>query len=300
MERMYLGVDLHASQMTIHRIVKAEGGITRRERERMKAQDYDQFFTTLPLGCHVCVEASTSAFEFTRRAQMRAASVHVVNPQAMKELYCTGKKTDRIDAKKLADRLVRHVEDGDKDDGFPEVWIPDQMTQELRKLLSHYEFINRQLVSTKNRLALVFRQRMISIAAISEDSVRDRFSHPGLSEEDRFSLLLGLDRLILFEKQKTALRSRIESLGVRTYPHQIRLLVSVSGISLFIAASFLAEIGDITRFLPLRRSDRRCLRTFLPYRWVVQTRSQPRLSTSASIPLSYCPCQPRFHRLPRT
>jgi transposase len=253
MERIYLGVDLHASQMTIHRIVKSESGVGRREREQIKAEDYERFFARLPADSHLCVEASTSAFEFVRRAAGRAASVHVVNPQAMRELYCTGKKTDRIDAKKLADRLARHLEDGDEDDSFPEVWIPDESTQELRKLLSHYEFVRRELVSTKNRLAMVFRQRMIAIETTTEDSVRENMGHPGLSGEDRFSLELGLERLELFTRQKKALRARIEAIGVRAYPRQMRLLVSVPGISVFIAAAFLAEIGDVRRFASAKK-----------------------------------------------
>jgi len=247
-ERIYLGVDLHASQMTIHRIVKAEQGSTRRERGRVQAEKYDEFFAHLPEGSHVCVEASTSAFEFVRRAVSRAASVHVVNPQAMKELYSTGKKTDRVDAKKLADRLARYLEDGDADDSFPEVWIPDEATQELRKLLSLYDFLRREMVATKNRLAMVFRQRMIAIEDATESSVRELLDHPRLSEVDRFSLKLGLERLTLYEKQKDDLRAQIEKLGVRAYPRQIRLLVSVPGISIFIAVVFLAEIGDVHRF----------------------------------------------------
>lgn len=148
---------------------------------------------------------------------------------------------------------MRHIEDGDDDDGFPEVWIPDQETQELRKLLSHYDFVRRELTSTKNRLSLVFRQRLIAIDEATEESIRGAFADPALSDDDRFSLELGLERLILFEKQKADIRSRIEVLGVRAYPNQIRLLVSVSGISVFIAAAFLAEIGDIRRFASAKK-----------------------------------------------
>jgi transposase len=253
MERIYLGVDLHASQMTIHRITKEPAGGSRREREMVRAERYDEFFARLPAGSHVCVEASTGAFEFVRRAQGRAGSVHVVNPQAMKELYCTGKKTDRIDARKLADRIARHLEDRDPNDGFPEVWIPDELTQELRKLASHYDFVRRELASTRNRLAMVFRQRMIRIADSSADCVRAALDHPGLSRDDRFSLELGLQRLSLYEQQRSALRARIEELGVRAYPRQIRLLVSVPGISVFIAAVFLAEVGDVRRFASAKK-----------------------------------------------
>lgn len=253
MNQIYLGVDLHARQMTVHQIEREdEGGMTRK-RQIVGFDHYEEFFAAIPVGSHLCVESSTGAFQFVRRSEVRAGSVHVVNPQAMKELYCTSKKTDRVDAKKLAERLRRHIEEGDPDDGFPEIWVPDEATQELRKLLSHYDFVQQDVVATKNRLALVFRQRMIGLDDRSPKTIAKEATRPELSDEDRFTITLGLERLMLFERQKAEIRRHIERMAIMRFPSEMRTLISMSGISLFIAAAFLSEIGDVHRFASAKK-----------------------------------------------
>jgi transposase len=194
------------------------------------------------------VEASTSTFEFARRAGEHGAAVHVVHPQGMRELYCTSKKTDRVDAKKLADRLRRHLEEDDPEDGFPEVWVPSAATEEMRTLFGAYEFTRRQLVATKNRIALVFRRRMIDLPNRTIATVRQYLDHQRLRQEDRFELELAIGHLELLDQQRAEIRAHIETRAVQIHPAEIRLLVSIAGISIFIAAAIMAEIGEISRF----------------------------------------------------
>jgi transposase len=194
------------------------------------------------------VEASTATFSFARLANQHGAQVHVVHAHGMRNLYDTGKKTDRVDAKKLADRLRRHLLDDDPEHDFPEVWIPDAATEEMRTLFGHYEFVRRQLVATKNRLALVFRRRMIQMPDYTSASIHANRTDQRLRGEDLFELDLGLDRLALLELQRDTIRERIERRAVEIHPSEIRLLVSIPGISVFIAAALMAEIGTIERF----------------------------------------------------
>jgi transposase len=248
MEKLYLGVDLHAMQLTAHQISVAADGKVTRNRTTVRSAEFDQFFERLARNSQICVEASTSCFEFARRARLHGASVHVVHPQAMRELYCTSKKTDRVDAKKLADRLKRHLEDEDQEDGFPEVWVPGAATEEMRILFGSYEFTRKQLVATKNRIALVFRRRMIMLPDRTTETIRNNLDHQQLREEDRFELQLMLNRLELLDQQRAEIRARIEARVVEIHPAEVRLLVSIPGISIFIAAAIMAEIGDINRF----------------------------------------------------
>lgn len=177
----------------------------------------------------------------------------------MRKLYDTGKKTDRVDAKKLAERLRRHLLDDDPEHEFPEVWIPDAATEEMRTVFGNYEFVRRQLVATKNRLALVFRRRMIQMPDYTEPSIRATREDSRLREEDQFELDLGLEHLALLETQRDTIRRRIERRAVEIYPGEIRLLVSIPGISVFIAAAVMAEIGTIDRFrTPKRLSTYLC------------------------------------------
>lgn len=79
----------------------------------------------------------------------------IINPIAFRELYMTGKKTDRIDAKRLADRLMYHIEMNDTDDWFPEVYVPDEGALEIRRLVTTYELLVKKGTQLKNQLKAI-------------------------------------------------------------------------------------------------------------------------------------------------
>ncbi len=72
METVYVGIDLHASQLTLHQIVERGPCDLTRQREVVPSAHVESFLKRLPEGAHVCVEASTASFTFARMA-MRSA-----------------------------------------------------------------------------------------------------------------------------------------------------------------------------------------------------------------------------------
>jgi len=268
----YIGVDLHHDQLTFHKILKdSQGKITHENGVVLTSKIGEKFIPLLDKNSHVCVEASSCTYTFIKNLNEFKPLVHVVNPQSFKELYCSGKKTDKIDAKKLSNRLKTHIEDNDPEDGFPEVYIPDNESQQLRYLFSTDKFISKNIVSLKNRIKGFFRSRFIVIK--SSQLLKDLtvlFDVVAATRTERMQIMLLCDELKLLEAHKKEIRREIIDLGNSRFPSEIRILTSIQGIGEFTACALMSDIVDIRRF-----KNQKKLVSYL--------RSAPRVDSSGSV-----------------
>jgi transposase len=250
MNKEYIGVDLHSTQVTVHRIIVDEDGMVERKNgqytiERMETH----FIASLRPGCAVCVEAGSGSHTLARMIVAAGARAFVVNPLSLSQIFKTAKKTDRVDAKKLADCLKRHLESKDPEDGFPEVTVADEDTQRLRMLISQYQRVNADMTALKNNLYALFRQWLVQVDKGFVIERLDRaLEHPRLPPEVGVIARREKLRYAELESFKAELRSMIETIGVVRYREQISLLIGVSGISIFGAACIMADIISIDRF----------------------------------------------------
>ena len=147
MEAVYYGIDLHSSHMTSH-IVEKNKKSQNRSTGKIYLNELDtKFIPYLDKRCYLCVEASTGTYSFVKKVAPYVKKILVINPIDFKALYCTNKKTDKIDAKKLANRLKYHIEAEDEDDDFPEIYIPKEMIIKIRKLFSTYKLLKQNSTS---------------------------------------------------------------------------------------------------------------------------------------------------------
>ena len=80
------------------------------------------------------MEASTGAFAFAKTIEPYVKEVRVIHPTDFKALYMSGKKTDKIDTRKLANRLKYYVENKEEDESdFPRVYIPEKKIIKLKR-----------------------------------------------------------------------------------------------------------------------------------------------------------------------
>ena len=128
--KQYHGVDLHASRLSKHTISPSEEGIRRRTLTQATDLLEESFFPLFGKDDVVCVEASTCTAWFVGELRGTGARVIVINPFDFKALYVMNKKTDKIDAKKLAE-YVYHRE-ALQSECMEEVHVPDRGIQKLR------------------------------------------------------------------------------------------------------------------------------------------------------------------------
>lgn len=247
----YYGIDLHKDQITWHCIARDPSGEVRRTAGKIStARILEDFIPLLdPADCYIIVEASCSTFFFHSLVEPHCRKAFVINPVAFREMYMTGRKTDRIDARKLADRLIYHVEMNDPDDGFPEVFVPDGEALEIRRLVTTYELLVKQMTQLKNQLKAVLRAKMITEYADLLDEELEPYK-----DDIRLDLA---DKVILHSlktahhglgEQKDAIKAALLEIGVRRFRAETELLTTISGVSVMGAVAFMADVVTIDRF----------------------------------------------------
>jgi transposase len=247
----YYGIDLHKDQITWHAIYRTKDGSTVRANGTVLTTRILEDFVPLLAKEHsyVIVEASSSGFFFHGLVSGYCTKAYVVNPSAFRELFMTGKKTDKIDAKKLADRLMYHVEMKDQDDGFPEVFVPDEEALQVRRLVTTYELLVKQGTQLKNQLKAIFKAKIL----FGYDDILDEGIDGALDDTrlDRADKAIIRSIKVLHEslmEEKEAIKGEILAIGARRFRHEIKLLSGISGVSIMGAVVFMSDIVTINRF----------------------------------------------------
>ena len=160
-------------------------------------------------------------------------------------------KTDRLDARALAKLLAAGSLDS--------VWVPDEATQAMRRRLGRRSQLVRVKTKAKNEIHAALMRRLIPKPPISdlfgvkgrrwleavELPVCERETVDGCLRQIDFceAEIAGIERVIAPEALASA---------------EVRRLMSVPGVNVITAASFMAAIGEIGRF-----SNRRKLVAYL-------------------------------------
>lgn len=193
----------------------------------------------LDADCAVALEATTNTWAIVDILEPYCARIVVSNPMRTKAIATAKVKTDKIDARVLAQLL--------RADFLPPVWQPDAPTREQRSLASRRSALTRQSIHLKNRLHSLLHQRLIQ-------APKDLFGKtgrawlaalelPALARGEIDTLLRLLDALTL---EQHSLRREIDRHGFAS--EDIRLLMSLPGIDVTIAHALVAAIGPIERF----------------------------------------------------
>ena len=193
----------------------------------------------------MALEVTGNAWEIARILEPHVAQVVVVSPSDT-GIRQARAKTDRLDARTLARLLAAGSLDA--------VWMPDQRTWVMRRRLARRDQLVRARTRTKNEIHAVLMRRLIGRAPVSDlFGVKGRRWLAGLELplEER-ETVDGAIRQIEFLECEIAEVERLIALDALASP-EIRRLMSVPGVNVIVAATFLAAIGDIGRFQSPRK-----------------------------------------------
>ena len=188
----------------------------------------------------VVLEATTNTWSVVDLLEPSVAEVVVSNPLRTRAIASAKVKTDKIDARVLAELLHSGY--------LPEVWQPDAQTRRLRGLTRRRASLVGQRTAVKNRLHSTLAQRLIVVP------VKNLFSKKGfkwlreleLDEDGRWMLDSDLRLLEAIEKEIEDLAGRMAKLAYRR--EQARLLMTLPGCDVAVAQAVLAAWGDPSRF----------------------------------------------------
>jgi transposase len=155
-------------------------------------------------------------------------------------------KSDRLDARALA-RLLWSGE-------LESVWMPDERCRVLRRRLARREQLVRSRTRAKNEVHAVLQRRLQGRPpCVDLFGVKGRRWLAGLELplEERESVDAAIRHVEFLDAEIAAVERLIAQQAV-AWP-EIRRLMTVPGVNLICAATFIAAVGDAGRFLSSRK-----------------------------------------------
>jgi transposase len=219
-----------------------EGGVVRSAgRIKTSREQLELFAHSLAPDDQVALEATGPANAIARIVEPHVGRVLIANTRRVRAIAEAKVKTDKVDAATLCELL---------DAGFlPSVWQPDAATRALRGLLGRRERLVRARTRAKNAVHAALQRNLKG-----RPPMTDLFGRGGrrwlgrleLPAHERQIVASCLREIDFLSQEIAALESELARLALDC--EQVKRLMSVPGVSLVSAATFVAVVGDIGRF----------------------------------------------------
>jgi transposase len=246
----FVGIDLHSNKFNCC-FIDTEGN------KEHKGFDFsrgslDDFFNHLNKQSQVLIESSTNSFSFYDMLKEHVAGITVGNTHKLKLISFVDKKTDKIDAEKLAKYLKMHIMGGEQ--LIESVYVPEIRIRTLRSLFTSYHLTKKQITSTKNRIHSLLKQNLFTFKRFSLSVKKNRTMIRNLSVSSTLGVHLNilLNELEFLELQAKDIKNAILCEGAQ-YVDDIDILTSMSGMGVLTALAFISDIADISRFKNSRK-----------------------------------------------
>jgi transposase len=198
------------------------------------------FAQSLGASDRVVLEVTGNAWEIARILEPHVGEVLGVHPGDT-GIRQARAKTDRLDARALAKLLAAGSLDG--------LWMPDEHTRALRRRVARRSQLVRARTRAKNECHAVLVRRLITKPAVSDLfglAGRKWLGEVELPVEER-ETVDGCLRQIEFLDQEIAEVEQQVARDALVSP-QVKRLMTVPGVNVIVAATFLAAVGDVGRF----------------------------------------------------
>ena len=233
-----VGLDLHRDFCEV--AICEEGVVRSAGRVKMAPEAIEALAASLAPTDRVAMEVSGGAWEVARILEPHVERVVVVSPDDT-GIAQARTKTDRLDARTLASLLWKG--------GLEAVWMPDERARVLRRRLARREQLVRTRTRVKNEVHAVLMRRLQGKPPCSDlFGVKGRkwLRQLSLPPEEAESVQAALRQIAFLDREIDQVE-RMVAKQMLTWPEAKRLM-TVPGVNLIGAATFLAAVGDIARF----------------------------------------------------
>jgi transposase len=239
-----LGMDVHRD---FCEVAIAEGGRVRSAGQiATRVPALELFAQSLAPDDVVAMEATTGTDRIVGVLQRHGIRVVVANTRKLKAITDAKAKTDRLDARALAKLLMTGLLDP--------VWTPDERTRALRRLTNRRERIVRARTRAKNEAHGVLSRNLCERPPVTDafgKAGREWLAGLELPVDERLTLDGCLRQVDFLDTEVVALDREIAKQAL-AWPEVLRLM-TVPGVNVQTAATFMAAVGDIQRFPSARQ-----------------------------------------------
>jgi transposase len=240
---LYVGLDVHSRQSSLCILNSAGGTVNEIQIKGPRAGVVDRLRQlNEPFG--VCYEASCGYGHLYEALRPLAQHVAVAHPGKLRLIYGSKRKNDRIDAQKLAKLLLL--------DMVPPVYVPSIDVRAWRSLILLRQRLLQQVVRAKNRIRGVLREH-------------DIVGAKWLWSKKQIAWLESLElhpvaklRLELAVEEFKALQAKVKRIERELQKYAdahpaVALLMTIPGVGIRTAETFIAWVDDVARFRNNRR-----------------------------------------------
>jgi transposase len=246
---------VRAVALDVHRdfcevAIVAEGRLRSAGRIQTRPEALELFAQSLDARDWVALEVTGNAWAIARILEPHVARVIVVSPSDT-GIRQARAKTDRLDARALAKLLWASELDG--------VWTPDERVRAMRRRLARRAQLVRARSRVKNEIHAVLMRCLKDRPPASDlFGIKGRAWLAGqqLALCERETVDSGL-RQVNFLDSEIAQVDQLIAADALSWP-EVKRLMTVPGVNVTVAATFMAAVGDIRRF-----PDRRKLTAYL-------------------------------------
>jgi transposase len=232
--------------MDVHRsfaqIAIVEDGVCRDEgRIGVRPDDLRAWAATLGPDDEIALEATTNSDAIATMLRPLVRRVVVSNPRKTRAIAEAKVKTDKVDARILAQLLAA--------DFLPETWVADDRTRMLRRLVMRRTHLVKQRTRLKNQVHGILSRNLVPTCPHA-----DVFSGVGrgwlagqILPSDEWRSVDALIRQLDFHGDELAAVERDIATEAIDDPIVARLM-TVPGIDVTVAIAIVAAVGDFSRF----------------------------------------------------
>ena len=238
-----IGLDVHR---TFCEVAICEDGIVRSAgRVPSTPEGIRSLVDSLLPSDRVALEVTGSCWEVARILEPHVDRVVVVSPEDT-GIASARAKTDKLDARALASLLWKGE--------LESVWMPDERCRVLRRRLSRREQLVRARTRSKNEILASLQRRLVAKPPVSDlfgVGGREWLEGVELAMEERESVDAGMRHVEFLDREIAAVDKLIAQQALN-WPEILRLM-TIPGVNVICAASFIAAVGDANRFLTSRQ-----------------------------------------------
>jgi transposase len=240
----YIGLDVHREFCEV--AIAEEGRVRSAGRIRTRRAELELFAQSLGADDEVALESTGGAVAIARILEAHVARVVVVNTKKLRQISEAKTKTDRLDARRLAELLAAGY--------LAEVWCPDEPTRALRRLVARRAQLVRQRSRAKNEIAAALQRNLLDrpgVYDVAGERGRRFLEGVELPDDERQTVEGCLRQIDFLDAEIAAVNRALAEAAVAS--EQMRRLMTVPGVNLQTAATFMACVGDIGRFRDSRK-----------------------------------------------
>jgi transposase len=234
-----IGMDVHRS---FAQIAVVENGLCRDDgRIGVKPEDLREWATTLESDDEIALEATTNSDAIATMLRPLVARVVVSNPRKTRAIAEAKVKTDKVDARILAQLLAV--------DFLPETWVADDQTRMRRRLVARRTHLVKQRTRLKNQVHGILSRNLVPTCPHADlfSGVGRRWLRDQDLPADEWRSVEALLRQLDFHGDELAEVERDIAIDAIDDPVVARLM-TIPGVDVTVAVSVVAAVGDFSRF----------------------------------------------------